>query len=346
MIDVFIQIAVTLVAVAPLYYFVTKKEPEPDPDPRIDTLISGQDEARGRDAVLEGISRQAENIPSLATLVQEVQQRLGPTADATNVMSSAMQEMQRRLDHATENMPVLLDTTKDVKQDIAETRDDIASRIDNVSNLLTNPRVKGATGERLVGLTIKHVIPHRFVEEQVEVGDGLRADFVVKIPGRDGIIIDSKNISAGTFNQTLQQIKKYQGLDGYEKFVILVIPNEGVLAEVFERNQQAYENAIQRGIFITSLTGLGATLHILHDLIYSSAIREQEDHMIARIRGIHKGLEDLAEQEKKDAQLWETIGRTHKLMGECIAEATSNQQQTSFNALALQQQVTNLTELA
>ena len=187
------------------------------------------------------------------------------------------------------------------------TNQSLAQRSERVEHLLTGGggTRKGKFGETLTGYAIRSIIPADMVLEQFSVSSGsadlavLRPDFVIDgLPGWKRIVVESKFTSASSnyVRQRVRECKKYLGLDGFEPFVLMAIPSEGVFIDVYTDCASTVEQAAKEGVYILSPASLIAFLNCLRQTVRKQEIADKADSVTEVLRGAGKDIQDTAEE--------------------------------------------------
>lgn len=186
------------------------------------------------------------------------------------------------------------------KIDVAQQKiSNLSEQVVSLQEVLSNKQARGAFGEIQLNDLVVSTLPPSAYEFQVVLGNGKRADCVLKLPNPPGtIVIDSKfplesyhslraaqsereKIEAERFFKAsvLKHIK-----DIAEKYIIqgetaesalMFLPSESIYAELHANFGEVVELSYKAKVWIVSPTTLMATLNTVRAILKDARMREQ-----------------------------------------------------------------------
>jgi DNA recombination protein RmuC len=176
---------------------------------------------------------------------------------------------------------------------------DLSSQVVGLRDILSNKQARGAFGEVMLEDLVRQVLPPAAYEFQAALGDGRRADCLLKLPNPPGpIAVDAKfpleawralaeaadeaarTLAARAFAVAIgKHIKDIQ-----EKYIVpgetaesalMFLPSEAVYAELHANHPGLVEQSFRAKVFIVSPTTLWATLNTVRAVLRDVEMRQQ-----------------------------------------------------------------------
>ena len=242
----------------------------------------------------------------IAQTLQAQERAVTKTLDErlTEVTRRVGENLTRAGEKTTESLAQLqerLAVIDSAQKNIAELSADVVG----LQDLLSNKQARGAIGQTQMEDLVRNMLPSNAFEFQYTLGNGKRADCVIKLPNPPGLIaIDSKYpheayarlIAAKDERETAaaEQSFKVDVLkhikDIADKYIvpgetadsaIMFVPAESVFAELHDRFPMVIEEGFRRRVYIVSPTTLMATLNTVRAILKDARMREQA-HVIQR----------------------------------------------------------------
>ena len=197
---------------------------------------------------------------------------------------------------------------------------DLSEQVVGLQDILSNKQARGAFGEIQLNDLVSSIMPPSAYEFQATLGNGKRADCLLKLPNPPGsIVIDAKfplesyqALRAATDDATkvhasrafrddvLKHVK-----DISEKYIVpgetaesalMFLPSEAVFAELHASFQGVIEESHRRRVWIVSPTTLMATLNTVRAVLKDASMREQAGLIQTEVR---KLLDDVGRLDKR-----------------------------------------------
>jgi DNA recombination protein RmuC len=194
---------------------------------------------------------------------------------------------------------------------------ELSAEVVGLQDILSNKQARGAIGQTQMEDLVRNMLPSSAYDFQVTLGNGKRADCVIRLPNPPGVIaVDSKYpheaflaLCAATDERSktlaeqafrtdvLKHIK-----DIAEKYIvpgetadsaIMFVPAESVFAELHDRFPQLVEEGFRRRVYIVSPTTLMATLNTIRTILKDARMREQAHIIQKEIAELMKDVERL-----------------------------------------------------
>jgi DNA recombination protein RmuC len=229
----------------------------------------------------------------------QVAERLDKQGEKTQKTLTDLHERLVRIDSAQENITKL------------------SGQVVGLHDILSNKQARGAFGEVQLRDLVTAALPPSAYEFQCTLGNGRRADCVLRLPNPPGsIVIDSKfplesyhalvnaaddaaRIAGGrTFSAAVLQHVK----DIAERYIVpgetaesalMFLPSEAVYAELHARFAEVVERSFRARVWIVSPTTLMATLNTVRAVLKDVQMREQAGVIQKEVRALMKDVERL-----------------------------------------------------
>ncbi len=211
---------------------------------------------------------------------------------------------------------------------------ELSGHVVGLRDILQNKQSRGAFGEVMLEDLVRQVLPPSAYAFQAPVGDGRRADCLLKLPNPPGpIVVDSKfpleawrsMLAAGDEAQRKQAqrgfviaIQKHIA-DIRDRYIVpgetaeaalMFLPSEAVYAELHANySDTLVQESYRARVFIVSPTTLWATLNTVRAVFKDVQMREQA-HLIQREVG--KLLEDVVRLDDRVAKLQTHFSQTEE----------------------------------
>jgi Uncharacterized protein conserved in bacteria len=196
----------------------------------------------------------------------------------------------------------------------------LAAQVGSLQELLANKQARGAFGEVQLRDLVTAVLPPAACAFQVTLGNGMRADCLVRLPDPPGpIVIDAKfplesyralraaadeagrSRAARGFAQDVQRhvrdiASKYILPGETADSALMFLPSEAIYAELHAHFAAVVEEAFRMKVWIVSPTTLWATLHTLSGVLRDVRLREQAGAIQVELRALVDDLGRLAQR--------------------------------------------------
>lgn len=252
----------------------------------------------------------------LARQLQEQERALGETvakrlAELSGKMGESLEKSAKQTTDTVTGLRERLVKIDAAQASLAE----LSTHVVGLRDILQNKQSRGAFGEVMLEDLVRQVLPPAAYAFQAPVGDGKRADCLLKLPNPPGpIVVDSKfpleawraMLAAGDEAQRKQAqrgfvvaIQKHIA-DIRDKYIVpgetaeaalMFLPSEAVYAELHANHEALVQESYRARVFIVSPTTLWATLNTVRAVFKDVQMREQA-HLIQREVG--KLLVDIA----------------------------------------------------
>ncbi|MGE4062204.1 MAG: DNA recombination protein RmuC [Rhodospirillaceae bacterium] len=336
------------------------------------TLLAFILRGRGKDAGA-AVSQLADTAARLAEAQTMLAGRLAQMADSQTAAQARMAEQLQMQENAVRKLldERLADVTRKVGENLEKTTTknaealgalqerlavidaaqknitELSAEVVGLQDILSNKQARGAIGQTQMEDLVRNMLPRGAFDFQVTLGNGKRADCVIRLPNPPGMIaVDSKypheaflalcgasderarTLAEQAFRtDVLKHIK-----DIAEKYIvpgetadsaIMFVPAESVFAELHDRFPQVVEEGFRRRVYIVSPTTLMATLNTIRTILKDARMREQAHIIQKEIGELTKDVERLEkrvgnlgthfEQAQKDVK--EILISTDKIVG-------------------------------
>jgi DNA recombination protein RmuC len=240
---------------------------------------------------------------------------------------------------------------------------DLSSQVVGLRDILSNKQARGAFGEVMLEDLVRQVLPPAAYEFQAALGEGRRADCLLKLPNPPGpIAVDAKfpleawralgeaadeaarTVAARAFAVAIgKHIKDIQ-----EKYIVpgetaesalMFLPSEAVYAELHANHPGLVEQSFRAKVFIVSPTTLWATLNTVRAVLRDVQMRQQAGLIqievgklladIARLDDRVESLQKHFEMSSKDVREIATSSGKVKSRAERIGEVELDEGQSA-----------------
>ena len=191
-----------------------------------------------------------------------------------------------------------------------QTIGELASQVGSLQELLANKQARGLFGEVQLRDLITAILPPAAHAFQVTLGNGMRADCLIRLPSPPGpIAIDAKfplesframraagdELARGRAARAFAQDLLRHVRDIAGKYIVngetadsalMFLPSEAIYAEVHANFPQVVEEAFRLKVWIVSPTTLWATLHTLSAVLRDVRLREQAGMIQSELRAV------------------------------------------------------------
>jgi DNA recombination protein RmuC len=176
---------------------------------------------------------------------------------------------------------------------------ELSGQVVGLQEVLSNKQARGAFGEIQLENLVQNVLPPSAYDFQATVGDGRRADCLIKLPNPPGaIVVDAKfplesyhalrnadddQARAAARRAFRDAILKHVG-DIAERYIVpgetaesalMFLPAEAVYAELHANFPEVVERSYRKRVWIVSPTTLMATLNTVRAVLKDAHMREQ-----------------------------------------------------------------------
>ena len=227
----------------------------------------------------------AEMNRTLAERLDKVSQRMGDSLEKGNKNTTdALGELKAKL-------AVIDEAQKNITE--------LSGQMMGLQDILSNKQARGAFGELQLNDLVSQILPPNAYEFQAQMGNGRRADCLIKLPNPPGsIVVDAKfplesyHLLRGADDDA--QFKKAASRfradilkhvkDISEKYIIngetaesalMFLPSEAVYAELHANFSDVVEKSYRAKVWIVSPTTLMATLNTVRAVLKDARMREQ-----------------------------------------------------------------------
>ncbi|WP_202526029.1 DNA recombination protein RmuC [Sneathiella litorea] len=243
---------------------------------------------------------------------------------------------------------------------------ELSNQVVGLQDILANKQARGAFGEIQLNDLVKSALPPSAYEFQVTLGNGRRADCLIKLPNPPGsIVVDAKFPlesfhmlrQAETDTDRLQAARAFTGAmqkhiaDISEKYILdgetaesalLFLPSEAVYAELHANFPAILERSYRARVWIVSPTTLMATLNTVRAVLKDSQMRAQAGVIQKEVGVLLKDVERMDArvgnlgkhflQASKDIELIETSSRKISSRAEKIEELQLGEEESDLLA--------------
>lgn len=296
-IQLLLVILVGLLILINIVMFFTRKN-DKSFDNLADLLFRGQAELAGRLSQLSENNSQQQG--KIAEAVNEQRLSVLKIMDEKllQVTKSVGEGLQQSTAKTTETLTDLRERL--AKIDVAQQKiSALSEQVVSLQEVLSNKQARGAFGEIQLNDLVTSILPPSAYEFQMVLGNGKRADCVLKLPNPPGtIVIDSKFPlesyqalrSAESDREKLEAERFFKASvlkhikDISEKYILtgetaesalMFLPSEAIYAELHARFTDVVETSYRAKVWIVSPTTLMATLNTVRAVLKDAKMREQ-----------------------------------------------------------------------
>lgn len=219
---------------------------------------------------------------------------------------------------------------------------ELSDQVLNLQDILANKQARGAFGELQLTELVEAALPPSAFQFQATLGNGKRADCLIKLPNPPGpIVIDAKfplesfdALRAADDNAAKKQaqsdfriaIRKHVR-DIADKYIVpgetaesalLFLPSEAIYAELHTSFVDLVQESYRARVWIVSPTTLMATLHTVRAVLKDARMREQA-HVIQQ--EVEKMAQDVGRLHKRVGKLQSHFGQASKDIDEIMISA-------------------------
>ncbi len=285
----------------------------------IDTRLGQMEAAQqtARQALDQRILDQERAInEQLGRVSERVGQSLQQSTEKTQATLKALGERLAVMDKAQENITQL------------------STQMVGLQDILSNKQARGAFGEVQLNDLVAGILPPRTYEFQATLGNGKRADCLIRLPNPPGpICVDSKFplesfqrlMAAGSdeaarqaaTRQFDQDVRKHVK-DIAERYILpgetgegalMFVPSEAVYADIYAHLHGAVEESRRLRVYIVSPTTLWALLNTIRAIFRDVEMHEQAEVMQKEVRAL---LRDIERLDKRVGNLGKHFGQVTK----------------------------------
>lgn len=231
-------------------------------------------------------------------------------------LQESHKEQQSSLSQLRERLAVIDQAQKNITE--------LSTQVVSLQDVLANKQARGAFGEIQLNDLVEGVLPPSAYAFQAQLGNGKRADCLIKLPNPPGpIAIDSKfplesyeALRKAEDEATAVQARRTFGADVRkhvadiaERYIIpgetaesalMFLPSEAVYAELHANFRNVVEEAFRKRVWIVSPTTLMATLNTVRAVLKDVRMREQAGVIQTEVR---KVLEDVTRLDDRVGKL-------------------------------------------
>ncbi|MFV0512207.1 MAG: DNA recombination protein RmuC [Jhaorihella sp.] len=263
----------------------------------------------------------------LAAVQQQMNDRLADNAMKT---ARALSDMQARMNETlhgqTRQTATSLTRLQERLATIDKAQDNIARLSGDVLSLqdiLSNKQTRGAFGEIQLNDIVSKALPGDAYAMQATLGNGRRADCLIRLPGPPGaIVIDSKfpleayealrraedQSAAHQAAQAMRRAVRAHIRAISERYIVegetadgalMFLPSEAVYAELHANFPDLVREGFAARVWIVSPTTCMATLNTMRAILKDARMREQAGAIRKMLRHLHRDVELVLERAAK-----------------------------------------------
>jgi DNA recombination protein RmuC len=225
-------------------------------------------------------------------VAKALEERLG---DLAKKVGDRLQESSTRSHETLTDLRERLAVIDKAQQNITE----LSSQVVGLQDILANKQARGAFGEVQLRDIVESILPPSAYDFQVTLGNGRRADCLLKLPHPPGsIAIDSKfplesfealrraegevqvrQARTAFSNDVRRHVRdiaeRYILPDETAESALMFLPSEAVYAELHASFREVVEESYRNRVWIVSPTTLMATLNTVRAILKDVRMREQ-----------------------------------------------------------------------
>jgi len=298
--------------------------------------------------LLRGERARAESAARMAQLADVADRLAAAQAELTGRLQQTQSGLNERLDGLSKRLGDGLaeqtektgETLKDLQARLAvidraqQNITDLSQQVVGLQDILSNKQARGAFGEIQLQDIVTGALPPSAFALQVTLGNGARADCLLKLPNPPGAIaIDAKfplesyqalreardeaaqvqarrAFSADVMKHVRDIAEKYIVPGETAESALMFLPSEAVYAELHANFRNVVEDSFRRRVWIVSPTTLMATLNTVRAVLKDARMREQAGVIQAEV---HKLLDDVT-------RLDDRVGRLHRHFDQTVED--------------------------
>jgi len=293
-------------------------------------------------------SPEGDLVRDIATSQSELAGRLQAMSDAQAQLSRNMEDrleaVGKRLgDGLTEHSVRTGDVIKQVHERLAvidtaqKNLTDLSDQMVGLQHILSNKQARGAFGEIQLNDLVSDILPPSAYEFQATLGNGKRADCLLRLPNPPGcIVIDSKfplegyqalrnaendderkgalrSFGTAVLNHVRTISEKYIVPGETAESALMFLPSEAVYAEIHASLPDVIEKSYRARVWIVSPTTLMATLNTVRAVLKDARMREQAGVIQAEVLTL---LDDVGRLDKRVGSLQAHFNLAQKDIGD------------------------------
>ncbi len=275
-------------------------------------------------------------LQQVSTLIKAVDNKLG----------ESNRQMNENLKfHSSESNKIIRDVTERLTR-LDETNKQVisfADQLQNLQDILKNPKQRGVLGEYYLETVLKNVLPPGSYQMQYEFPDGTIVDAAVFVKdkvipidskfslenynkmaeAKDGLEKErlSKIFENDLKNRILETVKYIQPKEGTTDFAFMFIPHEAIYYDLLTgKVGGSEENLIQRSagkykVIITSPTSFLAYLQTVLQGLKALKIEESAKEIIKKVEDLGKHLKTYDEYHEKLGNSLSTVVNHYNASG-------------------------------
>ncbi|WP_340148971.1 DNA recombination protein RmuC [uncultured Sneathiella sp.] len=314
-----------------------------------ETLTRLTESLVNQQAQLEGQLKQVS--ADTAASRQEINQTLSDRLDSVSKrLGDSLSQSAEKTGQSLSELQTRLAVIDKAQSNLTE----LSNQVVGLQDILANKQARGAFGEIQLNDLVKSALPPSAYDFQVTLGNGRRADCLIKLPNPPGsIVVDAKfplesyhllrqaetesdkTIATRAFTGAMQKhiadISDKYILDGETaESALLFLPSEAVYAELHANFPAILDRSYKARVWIVSPTTLMATLNTVRAVLKDSQMRAQAGVIQKEVGVLLKDVERLDarvenlgkhfQQASKDIELIETSSRKISSRAEKIEE--------------------------
>lgn len=299
---------------------------------QIEALAAGQQQLTG--GLAQATAQMAETARSAqADTLRLVEERLAATVERVGGSVAGVAE---RTAQSMGDLAARLESIDRAQANLEKLSGDVLG----LQEILANKQTRGAFGEIQLNDLIAQTLPPDAYSLQATLGNGRRADALLRLPHPPGpIAVDAKfplegyealararaerdaGAVAAAERAFRTALKKHLG-DIAERYILpgetadgalMFLPSEAVYAELHARFPEVVREGFEARVYVVSPTTLMATLHTVRAILKDARIRDQADAVRRELGGLAKDVARLAE---RSSALRSHIGQADKDLAE------------------------------
>lgn len=212
-----------------------------------------------------------------------------------------------------------LNVLDDAQKNISE----LSNQVVGLQEVLANKQARGAFGEIQLRDLVESALPPSAYTLQATLGNGRRADCIIKLPNPPGpIVVDAKfplesyralrsakdetkrSLAGRSFSQDILKhvtdISERYILSGETaESALMFLPAEAVYAELHANFPTIVEQSFRRRVWIVSPTTLMATLNTVRAILQDAQIREHANVVQREVQSLLRDISRLDERVSK-----------------------------------------------
>ncbi|MGF1608468.1 MAG: DNA recombination protein RmuC [Kiloniellales bacterium] len=255
---------------------------------------------------------------ALEERLAELSKRVGDS------LNDSSQRSHQTLSELRERLAVIDQAQQNITQ--------LSSQVVGLQDILANKQARGAFGEIQLKDIVETILPPSAYGFQVGIGEGRRADCLLKLPNPPGpIVIDAKFPleSYRALREAGSDAERQQAARGFtadvrrhvqdiaSKYIVpgetaesalMFLPSEAVYAELHANFEAVVRESYKARVWIVSPTTLMATLNTVRAVLKDVRMREQAGVIQAAILDLLKDVERLDERVGRLQRHFEQAG--------------------------------------